>query len=111
MIKCEIKDNSKQEGKRPFNGTGNGDVEIKGNFVQIMNETGMLIATVIETYGPMFKAITAIDARDNKAAVEMAFLKTIEFSAMSFLTNRADKKVDMTNLSKFLNQRGGNDDD
>ncbi len=112
MIKCEIKDNSKQEGKAPFNGTGNGDVELRGNFTQIMNETGMLIAAVIESFGPTFEAITAIDARDNKAAVEMAFLKTIEFSAIKFLTNRADKKVDMSNLSTFLNnQRGGNDDD
>lgn len=112
MIKCEIKDNSKQEGKAPFKGSGNGDVELRGNFTQIMNETGMLIAAVIESYEPVFKAITQIKDGSSKAMLEMKFLKTIEFSAMNYLTKRADKTVDMSNLHTFLNnQRGGNDDD
>lgn len=112
MIKCEIKDNSKNEGKGPFNGSGNGSVEISGDFAQIMNETGMLLAAVIETLVPKFEEIAPQDAKGDKAALEMAFLKTIEYSAMHFLVcNRAAEKIDMTNLRKFLNKRGGNDDD
>ena len=111
MIKCEIKDNSKQEGKAAFNGTGNGSVEISGDFAQIMNETGMLLAAIIETLAPKFEAISPMDARGNKAALEMAFLKTIEGAAIHFLCcNKSAEKIDMTNLHTFLNnQRGGND--
>lgn len=110
MIKCEIKDYSRHEGKAPFNGTGNGAVEISGDLAQIMNETGMLIAAVIETLAPKFEKIARQDAKD-KEALEMAFLTAIEGAAIHFLVfNKSAEKIDMSNLHTFLNnQRGGND--
>ena len=109
MIKCEIKDNSRHEDKAPFNGTGNGAVEMKGDLAQIMNETGMLLAAVIETWAPRIEKISPKDARD-KAALEMAFLKAIEEAAIHFLVcNKSAEKIDITNLQKFLDKRGGND--
>ena len=104
MIKCEITDFLAVETKQKKEGDAH--VEIKGNFPQVLNEAGMLLAAIIQTYAPRAEKIAKLneaDKEERQLEMEMTLYKMITDATINFLIQKeTTTSVELSKLKEVL---------